>query len=76
MEKIYSARKGKFMDIKRNFCIYRLNKKLEQSMQEQRSKVKDNYLSDTALALMTTYYTPIHMHTQIQPHANIHITSI
>jgi hypothetical protein len=28
MEKIYSARKGKFMDTKRNFYIYRLNKKI------------------------------------------------
>jgi hypothetical protein len=44
-------------------------------MQVQRSKVKHNYLYDTGLALMTTYYTPNHMHTQIQPHENIHITS-
>jgi hypothetical protein len=46
-------------------------------MQEQRSEMKANYsyLFDLAVALMSTNYTPDHVHTQTQPHANIHVAS-
>jgi hypothetical protein len=57
-------------EFKEKFCIYIYKK--QELMQEQRSEVKASCLFHTALALMTTNYTPVHA---ISKQKHIHVTS-